>query len=347
MADRRHIAVLALLLALLAVIPIHLSIGAYGVSLGDLVRGALGLETSDPMASVVANLRVRRLVASIVAGMALGAAGAVMQGVLRNPLASPFTLGISHAAALGVAVALIVFELGGGVTQWFLRVENPYVLAAAALVSALVQLAIILALAYVAGLTERALILAAIAMSFFYGALVNLIQYVRFNELRVAMLTFWLFGDVGRPSWLELRFISIPIFLILAYLVARSLSLDLDLLSLGDEIAASSGLNPRRARLELAVAATVAAALVTAFMGVLAFICLIAPHIVRLLVGHSYRFVTPASALAGALLVTLADSIGRSVIAPAVLPVGVVGSLLGAPLLLALLLGREALRRHG
>ncbi|MEM1904526.1 MAG: iron ABC transporter permease [Acidilobaceae archaeon] len=342
----RKVFVLSLLvLALLIVSAYHLSTGAYGISVVDVLKSTIGLN-DDPSISLIANLRLRRLASALLAGFALGVAGATMQSALRNPLASPFTLGISQAAALGVAVALLVFELGGRVERAFIAVESPYLLALAALTSAFVQLAIVLSLAYVAGLTERALILAAISMSFFYGALVNLIQYLKFNEIRVAMLTFWLFGDVGRPAWQELYFISVPTLIAVIYLIIRSLRLDLDLLSMGDEIAASSGVDPRRARLELALVATIAAALVTAFMGVLAFICLLAPHIARLLVGHSYRFVVLTASITGALLVVLADAVGRSIISPATLPVGVVGSLLGAPLLIALLLGREVFRRE-
>jgi iron complex transport system permease protein len=200
----------------------------------------------------------------------------------------------------------------------------------------LLQVAVILALSYRAGLTERAIILAAIAISFFYQALLSLFQYLFLNELQVAMVVFWTFGDLGRIDWTGLKITVGAAVLLSIYYMARSF--DLDLISLSDDVAHSSGVNPKRLRLEATIITALGASVATSFAGVLAFLCLVAPHVARLVVGGAHRYLLPASMLTGSLLVLVADTLGRVILSPVVLPVGIVLSLVGAPLLVYLLL---------
>jgi iron complex transport system permease protein len=258
-----------------------------------------------------------------------------MQAVLRNPMASPFTLGISHAAALGVAVSLLL-GVSGTTSYRVITVHSPYLLPLFAFIFSLLQVAVILALSYRAGLTERAIILAAIAISFFYQALLSLFQYLFLNELQVAMVVFWTFGDLGRIDWTGLKITVGAVVLLSIYYMARSL--DLDLISLSDDVAHSSGVNPKRLRLEATIMTALGASVATSFAGVLAFLCLVAPHVARLVVGGAHRYLLPASMLTGSLLVLVADTLGRIILSPVVLPVGIVLSLVGAPLLVYLLL---------
>ncbi|MCC6022454.1 MAG: iron ABC transporter permease [Desulfurococcaceae archaeon] len=331
----RRFFLVVMLVLLFILIPISVSIGTLGNTFLDVFKLLLGVEGVPTEVRTALMLRLRRVLTSVTAGVILGAGGVCMQAVLRNPMASPFTLGISHAAALGVALSLI---LGfGGVTQYrVVYAYNPYVLPVFAFISSLLQVFIILTLAYRAKLTERALILAAIAMSFFYQAILSLVQYLALNELQVAMVVFWTFGDVGRADWVAVKVMAVVAGVLTTYYIIKSL--DLDLISLGDDMAYASGVDPRRLRLEVTLASALGTSVVTAFTGVVAFLCLVAPHIARLVVGSSHRYLIPTSMLVGAILLLVADDVGRTVVSPVFLPAGIVLSLIGAPLLLYLLL---------
>ena len=333
----RKIFVLVSIATLLLIIPFSLSVGAYNVTYLDVLKHLFGGSSLSPDATGILLIRLRRVLAGILIGFVLGASGTAMQAVLRNPMASPFTLGISNAAALGVAIALLT-GFGGSVRGQVLSYSNPYTIPIFAFAFALIQTAIVLLLAYKAGLSERALVLAAIAMNFFYQALLSLIQYLKLNELQVALIVFWSFGDVGRVGWEELKILFISAFALSIYFIARSL--DFDLMSLGDDVAYASGVNARRVRLETSVVAALGASIVTAFSGVIAFLCLVSPHIARLVVGNSHRYLIPQSMLVAAMLLVVADAIGRFVLSPVTLPVGITLSLIGSPLLIYLLLRR-------
>ena len=333
----RKISLLASTTILLAIIPFSLSVGSYNATYLDVLKLLTGYGDLPPDTASILLMRFRRILASILIGVILGASGTAMQSVLRNPMASPFTLGISSAAALGVAV-VILLGVGGSVRGVFLAYSNPYIIPIFAFAFALIQTFIVLLLAYRAGLSERALVLTAIAMNFFYQALLSLVQYLKLNELQVALIVFWSFGDVSRVGWVELKIIAIAAIALLIYFIARAL--DFDLMSLGDDVASASGVNPKRVRLEASIAATIGASIVTAFTGVIAFLCLVSPHIARLIVGNNHRYLIPESMIVAAILLIAADSIGRFVLSPVTLPVGITLSLIGSPLLVYLLLRR-------
>lgn len=310
--------------------------GVIKASFMDVIKLMFNDRSVPPEIEAILMLRLKRALAAVAVGAILGAGGTSMQAVLRNPMASPFTLGISHAAALGVAVSLLL-GVSGTTSYRVITVHNsPYLLPLFAFIFSLLQVAVILALSYRAGLTERAIILAAIAISFFYQALLSLFQYLFLNELQVAMIVFWTFGDLGRIDWTGLKITVGAAVLLSIYCMARSF--DLDLISLSDDVAHSSGVNPKRLRLEATIMTALGASVATSFAGVLAFLCLVAPHVARLVVGGAHRYLLPASMLTGSLLVLVADTLGRVILSPVVLPVGIVLSLVGAPLLVYLLL---------
>lgn len=309
--------------------------GVIKASFLDVIKLMFNDRSVPPEIEAILMLRLKRALAAVAIGAILGAGGASMQAVLRNPMASPFTLGISHAAALGVAVSLLL-GVSGTTSYRVITVHSPYLLPLFAFIFSLLQVAVILALSYRAGLTERAIILAAIAISFFYQALLSLFQYLFLNELQVAMVVFWTFGDLGRIDWTGLKITVGAAVLLSIYYMARSF--DLDLISLSDDVAHSSGVNPKRLRLEATIMTALGASVATSFAGVLAFLCLVAPHVARLVLGGAHRYLLPASMLTGSLLVLVADTLGRVILSPVVLPVGIVLSLFGAPLLVYLLL---------
>lgn len=332
---QRLLFLLVLLVLLLILVPLSVSMGVIKASFLDVIKLMFNDRSVPPEIEAVLMLRLKRALAAVAVGAILGAGGASMQAVLRNPMASPFTLGISHAAALGVAVSLLL-GVSGTTSYRVITVHSPYLLPLFAFIFSLLQVAVILALSYRAGLTERAIILAAIAISFFYQALLSLFQYLFLNELQVAMVVFWTFGDLGRIDWTGLKITVGAAVLLSIYYMARSF--DLDLISLSDDVAHSSGVNPKRLRLEATIMTALGASVATSFAGVLAFLCLVAPHVARLVVGGAHRYLLPASMLTGSLLVLVADTLGRVILSPVVLPVGIVLSLVGAPLLVYLLL---------
>ena len=332
---QRLLFLLVLLVLLLILVPLSVSMGVIKASFLDVIKLMFNDRSVPPEIEAILMLRLKRALAAVAIGAILGAGGTSMQAVLRNPMASPFTLGISHAAALGVAVSLLL-GVSGTTSYRVITVHSPYLLPLFAFIFSLLQVAVILALSYRAGLTERAIILAAIAISFFYQALLSLFQYLFLNELQVAMVVFWTFGDLGRIDWTGLKITVGAVVLLSIYYMARSF--DLDLISLSDDVAHSSGVNPKRLRLEATIMTALGASVATSFAGVLAFLCLVAPHVARLVVGGAHRYLLPASMLTGSLLVLVADTLGRVILSPVVLPVGIVLSLVGAPLLVYLLL---------
>jgi len=334
----RALVLVVLVLLLLFLIPITSSLGLYRVTFLDVFKFFTSYKPHEEE-FIVLWIRLRRVLAGAIIGAILGGAGAIAQAVFRNPLASPYTLGISHAAALGVAVTLII-GYGGGTAYWFFTISRPYLLPFAAFMLAFAQAILVLSLAYKAGLSPYALILSSIALASIYQALLALLQYLILNELQIATIVFWTFGDLGRIGNTELAIMAIG-FIPIAVLYIIS-SLDLDLLVLGDETSYASGVNPKNARLKTITLATLGASLATSFAGVLAFLCLVAPHIARSIVGGSHRYLVPASILLGSILLILSDTISRIALSPRVLPVGIVLSFLGAPLLIFMLLRGSA-----
>lgn len=340
---RKQLILLSLIILIFFLVPVSVSLGWYKASLLDILR-VLFMPDGSQLSTVIWDLRLRRVLAAIVIGAILGGSGAAIQASMRNPLASPFTFGLSSAASLGVAIAL--FALQGGTIQRFqIQVYNPFIVSTFAFLFSLLQVTIILVLAYKAGLSAGALVLSSIAISFAYQAILYLLQYLYLNEILVSTVVFWTFGDLGRIAWTEFDIVAIvSLAIVIPYFILRSL--DYDLILSGDELAKSAGINPQRIRLETTIIAALATALATSFVGVIGFVCLIAPHTARLVFGGGHRYLMPASMVIGALILTLADTMGRNIIAPTVIPVGIMTSLVGVPLLVYLLIkgGRHGYR---
>ncbi|CCC80932.1 FecCD family ABC transporter permease [Thermoproteus tenax] len=315
-----------------------LSVGAYNYSPLDVLKAALWGSGTE---ALVAKMRLARAVTAVAVGATLAVAGAALQAVLRNPLASPFTLGIPQAAALGVAVAVMVAG-AGTVTRGLLDISNPYLVVGLAFLSALLNGLLVLFLASLTGFSVASVVLAMVVVSSVYQAALALLQYLYLNDIQTAAVVFWTFGDVGRPSYWES-------FMLLAVAAASALyflanSAGYNLVAVGEEVAKTSGVDPARLRLTTLVAVTLAVAVLVSFTGVIGFVGLAAPHIARLLVGGSHTRLIPASAAAGAALVLGADIVGRVAKPPVIIPVGITLSFVGAAFILALLF---RLRKYG
>jgi len=320
-------------LVLAVLVVVGLSVGVYPVPFRDVLGFLVG---AGPGGAVGEALRVRlgRVVAAVLVGCGLSVSGAVLQVVLRNLLASPFTLGVSQAAGFGAASVIILLGAGAGLGGW--ADVLPYVVPLSAFVSALAALVFVYVLASRRGLSPSAVVLAGVAVGFLFQALTMLVEYMAPNEVLVSAALFWLFGDVGRASLLEdavMAAVVVPVTAVFALLW-----MELDALGLGDDVAASMGVEPGRVRGLVLVLSSLVTAVSVAFVGVVGFVGLLAPHLARLVSGEaSSRLLVPLSGLLGASLLLGADIVGRLAVYPDTLPVGVTAALIGAPMLVALL----------
>ena len=309
-------------------------VGDYRLTVNQVVDALIGNGTGNAEL-VIWNIRLPRVFAAIIAGVSMAVAGAVMQCILRNPLASPFTMGISHGAMFGAALAIILLGAGGAESTGRIFVNNPYSITIFAFLGALIGVFVILLLAKLRGLSPEAMILAGVAMSSLFTASTMLIQYFA-DDLQLAAMVYWTFGDLGRPLWDEIYIMVAIMIPALLYFIYKRW--DYNALEAGEETAKSLGVNTERTRLIGMFIASLLTAVNVAFLGIIGFIGLICPHIVRIFIGGDYRFLIPISALFGAVLLLIADTFARTIISPIVLPVGILTSFMGAPMFLYLIM---------
>jgi iron complex transport system permease protein len=330
---KRLILGLTMLTLLLAVIAMNA--GAANTNPAQVLRALLGLEGGIP-GVVIWNIRLPRVVAGIVAGVGLAMAGCVLQTCLRNPLASPFTLGISNAAAFGANLAIVV--LGAGTlhsnTHDAVFIANPYAVTISAFVFSMAAMTLILLLARLRGFSPESVVLAGVAFGSLFAAGSTLVQYFA-EDVQVAAMIFWTFGDLGRVSWLEVAILSTLTAAALVYFLLHRWNYNA--LESGKDAAKGLGVHVEQIRFRSMLAASLITAVAVASMGIIGFIGLIAPQMMRRVLGIDHRFLIPASAVTGAALLLLADTLARTLISPVVLPVGAITSFFGAPLFLFIL----------
>jgi len=307
-------------LALVALAAIALALVAGSVDIGfATVLHAVFAADGDARSAVVRELRLPRALAAFAVGALLALAGALMQVLLRNPLADPYVLGLSGGAACGALAAL----LAGAAA----------LVTPAAFVGALVSTAIVFGLARGSGAwVPTRLLLTGVVIAAGWGALIVLILAIA-PEAQVRGMLFWLIGDLSGTAHGGVALATLVVLLAVAMVFAR----DATLLARGDLTAASLGVPVRGVTLALHLLAVSATAVAVTVAGSVGFVGLVIPHIVRLVIGNDQRWLMPASALAGGALLTIADTAARTVVAPAQLPVGVLTALVGVPLFLFLL----------
>lgn len=311
---------------LLLVSILALTLGPSSIGLAEVTLLLTGSEVDATASAIVFELRLPRLLLGLGVGAALAVSGALMQAVFRNPLAEPGLVGVSSGAALGAALAIVV---GGG--AWFGALSIPAAAAAGAAVATLL-------VQYVArrgGLTTTAtLLLAGLALTSFVNALLGLLLHVA-NDAELRNLTFWMLGSLGGQSLGEVAFAVVLMFVAVIWGARQARALDA--LLLGEAEAGHLGVNVEQLKRRSIGAAALATGTAVALAGVIGFIGLLVPHLVRLALGPGHRRLLPRSALLGALLLVGADVVARTVLAPVELPIGVLTALLGAPFFLWLL----------
>jgi len=319
--------------------------GSAGLSLKDVLLGVFRMGTKQ-VNTIVWNVRMPRIAAALVVGVALAMCGCIMQNVLRNPLASASTLGVSQGASFGAALSIIWLGAGsqlnsGSGSAAALTISNPMLVTVCAFLGGVATTLVILGLARVRGVTPSVMVLAGVAISSMFSGGTTLIQYFA-DDVMVATVVHWTFGNLGRAGWSEIALIgalALAAFLFFYYHrwnynamesglhTAKSLGVPVDFL-----IPAS-----------MVVCALISSVSV-AFVDCINFIGLIAAHIMRRFVGNDFRFLIPCTALCGAVLLLGSDIACRMVAQPAVLPIGALTSFLGAPLFLWLIMRRRSVR---
>ncbi len=321
---------------LLLMLLISASIGAIGISPANVLRILLSGDLEGP-GRIVWSVRMPRIVGAILVGAALSLSGTVMQSVLRNPLASPYTLGLSNAAAFGAAFAIVVLSAGRADSS-SIAINSPYVVTISAFAFSLTAAAAVLLLAKLTRISATAMVLAGIAIGSMFAAGLTLMQYLA-DSVQLANIVSWTFGDLGRADLRAISMVTIAAVPSAVFLLHHRW--EFNAMDAGDETAKGLGVNTERLRVAGMVAASLLSAISVAFFGIIAFIGLLGPHIARRVIGGDHRRLMYASPLLGAIILLASDTAARSVLAPMVLPVGILTSMLGGPLFIYLLLRRR------
>ncbi|WP_426466589.1 FecCD family ABC transporter permease [Proteus mirabilis] len=314
---------------LCSVLILDFTLGPSGLSLTELWNTLISPETADAGTRVIVwDIRLPYSLMAVVVGMSLGLAGAEMQTILNNPLASPFTLGVSSAAAFGAALAIVLgIGIPGVPAQWFISVN--------AFIFALLATLLLDFISRWMRVSTSGIILFGIALVFTFNAAVSIMQFIA-NEDTLQGLVFWTMGSLNRASWDKLYILLVV--LVIIFPLSLMNAWKLTALRLGEDRAMSFGSNVRRLRLTTLLRISIISALAVAFVGPIGFIGLVAPHIARMTFGEDHRFYLPASALIGALVLSIASLVSKNLLSGVIIPVGIVTSLVGIPFFVSIIL---------
>ncbi len=341
--SRKLLVILCLIIILIATILISISIGSSGLTIGELIQALIG-KGNRQTHSIVWAVRMPRILTGVVVGIALALSGCIMQNVLRNPLASSSTLGVTQGASFGAAFAIVFLDAGVQInasTAAAVSISNPYLVTIFAFLGGILTTGVILGLSRFTKVTPVALILAGVALSSLFAGGTTLVQYFA-DDVKVASVVYWTFGDLGRAGWNQIRVIFLISFIAFIYFFYNRWNYNA--MEAGVETAKSLGIDVDCLILISMVFCTLIAAISVAFVGSISFIGLVSPHIVRKFVGNDHRFLIIASAIMGAIILVLAELVSRTIASPSILPIGALTSFLGAPLFLYLIYKREGFK---
>ena len=275
---------------------------------------------------IVWDIRLPVALMAMLVGAMLGIAGAEMQTILDNPLADPFTLGVSSAASFGASLAIVM-----GVA--LVPGAGPFLVTANAFVFALLTSCVLLMLTRMRGVTVETMVLVGIALLFTFNALLAFMEYGA-SETQLQQVVFWIMGSLSRASWNKVGICLALLTAALPFCMARNWSLTT--LRMGDEKAASLGVDVARLRVEMLICTSILAATAVSFVGVIGFIGLVGPHIARLMVGEDQRFFLPCSAIAGATILSVTSIVSKTITPGVIYPISIITSLVGIPFFLSL-----------
>ncbi len=316
---------IVLSIGLLVTFLLSLRAGSYDTPVLELIKGVFGLSEDRKINIVVQNNRLPRICTAMLAGAGLGLAGCILQAILHNPLASASTLGVSQGASFGAAFAIVVLGLGGTAS-----IGVPL----CAFVGSVAVALIILGLSRFRRISPEGIVLSGVAISSMFTGATTLIQYFA-DEVELANMVYWTFGDLGATSWKDIAPMAIVVFGLIFYTVIHRW--DYNAMLSGAETAASLGIRVGRLTIINMLLCCFVSSVIVSNVGLISFIGLVAPHMVRQVVGKNHTYLIPGSVLMGAVVLLLGDLVARTVIAPVILPIGAITSFLGGPLFLYLL----------
>lgn len=334
--SRKRLIITALILSTLLLSILCILAGSSGISFIEVVKAILRIGDSKNIL-IVYNIRLPRVLAAIICGAALALSGTIMQAVLKNPMASPSTLGVSNAAVFGANFAIIVLGAGtfhatDGAT---ITIDNPYVVSTFAFLFAGLSIVLILLLAKLKHFSCETIILAGIAVGAIFQAATTIIQYFS-EDSQVSAAVYWSFGNLSRATYKEVLILFV--LLVIAFIYFMINRWKFSAIAISDEVAISLGVNAKKLTNISLLFASLLTAISVSFFGIIGFIGLIAPQIMKRFVGEDYRILIPSTMLTGSCVLLLSDTIGRILIKGIALPVGAITSLFGGPLFIYILL---------
>lgn len=328
LAARRIFILLGLVAALVFTIALDMGLGPARYSLSEVLSAIFTpSEVGNQLRVVIWDIRMPIALMAVTVGGCLSLAGAQMQTILANPLASPFTLGISAAAGFGAALGLV-----GGVAIYPAAVQ--YMVPINAFLMAMLASLFIYGMSTLRGVTVETIVLLGIALVFTFNALLSLLEYLA-SEQALAAVVFWTMGSLTKATWPKVGVTALALVLCTPLFARRAWALTA--LRLGDDKAASLGVRVKALRLETMMLVSLLAAIPVSFVGTIGFVGLVGPHIARMLVGEDQRFFLPGSILSGALLLSATSVVSKMIIPGAVLPIGVITALVGVPFFFSLI----------
>ena len=343
---KRSFAAIALLTLAVAVLAfVCLFVGSSRMTAADCFA-ALVKKGSPAQVRIIWNIRIPRVLAAILAGAGLSLAGLVMQTNLNNPMASPSTLGVSNAAVFGANLSIIAFAGGfldtGNHLSSYTVGMNPYATSLMAFVFSTLSILLILGLCRLRAFQPGVVVLAGIAIGAVWTAATTILQFYA-TDVGLSAAVVWTFGDLGRATYRTDLIMAVVV--LIGFVSFSFLSWRFNALLSGDAAAKSMGVNVDLLRFVTMLLASVMTAVCVSFLGIIGFVGIICPHVVKRLLGQDHRVSIPASALSGSILLLLADTFSRSLGNGSALPVGAITSMLGAPFFLAIIFSRKG--EHG
>lgn len=327
MMKRRGSAFLIISTLLVIMIVVAISVGSVSMPLDQIIDSIFN--GTGGSGGIIRDIRIPRVIMGVLVGANLAVAGVLLQGVMGNPLADPGITGISSGASVVVMLVMLYFPGASASIPFY------------GFIGSMLACMVIYLLAWNNGISAIRIILAGVAVNAILGGVSSMISIL--NSENLTGVLSWLNGNLGKKSWSEVRMLAI--YTVLGLVLTFPLSKSCNLLALGDKNAKSLGYNPNVLRILISVVAVFLAGISTAYVGVIGFIGLVVPHISRMIMGTDHKVLIPFSALLGATLLLLADTLGRTITAPYEIPVGIVTTIIGGPFFLYLL--RKDQKRYG
>ncbi len=351
---RRTVFILVMLVALFISMIAALSLGAIDVPFVDTLKIVLNSFTFDVFGDpsqanytrIIMNVRMPRIILCIMTGASLGLAGAVMQGLLRNPLVSPFTLGVSTAASFGAALAIVfgttllgsAYYTSYDVLGQTITIDDMSK-TVMAFVFGLASIAIVLGLTRKANVSRSTVILSGVIISYIFQAGLMFLKYIS-DDAQLRDITMWMMGGLSGATWGNILLL-VPI-VVVCGLYLEKVAVDINMLSSGDDVASNLGVDVRKLRNRGLLVSTLVTSICLAFTGTIGFIGLMAPHLCRMIIGNDSRYLFPASAVLGALILVVSDIVARTIMRPSELPVGIIMYVIGGAFFIWLVFGKKA-----